>query len=150
MPAPGGGGRRAACSLEACFPSDDVYTHSHVRLCENTDWSPPGSSARGILPSRIVEWVAISLLDFSLRKGFKGYSPDLSLAPHLGFLLLAFLLLPTWMYKAGGRGKVVVARTQWSGHPHGGRGCIRLRAGLSRLGLALQQDTLGASLMAQW
>ena len=149
MPAPGGGGPGAACSLEACFPSDDVYALSRVRLCNNTDWSLPGSSAHGILPSRILEWIAVSLLDFSLRKGFKGYSPDLSHAPHLGFLLLAFLLMSTWIYKPGGRVKGVVAHTRWSSHPHGGRGCIRPRAGLSRLSLALQQDTLRASLVAQ-
>lgn len=105
MPAPGGGGPGAACSLEVCFPSDDVYALSRVRLGNNTDWSLPGSSAHGILPSRILEWIAVSLLDFSLRKGFKGYSPDLSHAPHLGFLLLAFLLMSTWIYKPGGEGK---------------------------------------------
>ena len=105
MPAPGGGGRGAACSLEAYFPSDDVYALNCGRLCINTDWSLPGSSVHGILPSKILEWVAVSLLDFSLRKGFKGYSPDLSHAPHLRFLLLAFLLMSTWIINLVAEGK---------------------------------------------
>jgi len=33
---------------------------SHVRLCDPTDGSPPGSSVPGILQARILEWVAIS------------------------------------------------------------------------------------------
>ena len=31
---------------------------SHVRLCNPTDCSPPGSSVRGVLQARILEWVA--------------------------------------------------------------------------------------------
>ena len=34
-----------------------VWLLSHVRLI---DWSPPGSSVRGISQARILEWVAIS------------------------------------------------------------------------------------------
>ena len=33
--------------------------YSHVRLCANTDGSPPGSTVPGILQARILEWVAI-------------------------------------------------------------------------------------------
>ena len=33
---------------------------SHVRLCNPTDCSLPGSSVHGIFPARILEWVAIS------------------------------------------------------------------------------------------
>ena len=33
---------------------------SHVQLCDPLDYSPPGSSALGILQARILEWVAIS------------------------------------------------------------------------------------------
>ena len=29
-------------------------------LCDAMDWRPPGSSVRGILQARILEWVAIS------------------------------------------------------------------------------------------
>ena len=38
------------CVLRASVMSD---------LCKPTDWSPPGSSIRGILQARILEWVAI-------------------------------------------------------------------------------------------
>ena len=31
-------------------------------LCNPMDYSPPGSSVYGILQARIVEWIAISLL----------------------------------------------------------------------------------------
>jgi len=33
---------------------------SHVRLCNTMDCSPPGSSIRGIILARILQWVAIS------------------------------------------------------------------------------------------
>ena len=33
---------------------------SCVQLCDLMDWSPQGSSVRGILQARILEWVAIS------------------------------------------------------------------------------------------
>ena len=29
-------------------------------LCNSMDWSPPGSSGNGIIPARLLEWVAIS------------------------------------------------------------------------------------------
>ena len=32
---------------------------SHVWLCDSVDCSPPGSSVRGILQARILEWVAV-------------------------------------------------------------------------------------------
>ena len=32
----------------------------HLTLCDPMNCSPPGSSARGILQPRILEWVAIS------------------------------------------------------------------------------------------
>ena len=31
---------------------------SHVRLCNPTDGSPPGSSAHGIFQARVLEWGA--------------------------------------------------------------------------------------------
>ena len=31
----------------------------HPTLCDPMDCSPPGSSVRGILPAKILEWVAI-------------------------------------------------------------------------------------------
>ena len=36
-----------------------VQSLSHVRLCDPTDCSPPGSSVHGISQARILEWVAI-------------------------------------------------------------------------------------------
>ena len=45
-------------------------------LCDPTDCSPPGSSVRGILQARILEWVAISFSKTGLRvlkiKSFRG------------------------------------------------------------------------------
>ena len=42
--------------LHAC-----VQNHfSGIRLCSPVDYSPPGSSVRGILQARILKWVAIS------------------------------------------------------------------------------------------
>ena len=35
---------------------------AQLRLCKPMDCSPPGSSVRGILQARILEWVAISLV----------------------------------------------------------------------------------------
>ena len=37
-----------------------VQTFSHVRLCDPMDYNLPGSSIRGILQARTLEWVAIS------------------------------------------------------------------------------------------
>ena len=42
-------------------------TQSCLTLCNPTDWSLPGSSFRGILLARILEWVAISLSRGSSR-----------------------------------------------------------------------------------
>ena len=40
---------------------------SRVRLCDPVDRSPPGSSVRGILQARILQWVAISFSRGSSR-----------------------------------------------------------------------------------
>ena len=37
-----------------------LVTQSCLTLCDPMDYSLPGSSVRGILQSRILEWVAIS------------------------------------------------------------------------------------------
>ena len=37
-----------------------LATQSYPTLCDPVDCSPPGSSVRGILQARILEWVAIS------------------------------------------------------------------------------------------
>ena len=46
------GGRERGSALLSHF--------SHVRLCSPMDCSPSGSSVRGILQARTLEWVAIS------------------------------------------------------------------------------------------
>ena len=38
--------------------------HSCLTLCDLMDYSPPGSSVRGILQARTLEWVAISFSAF--------------------------------------------------------------------------------------
>ena len=40
--------------------SESEVTQSCLTLCDPVDCSPPGSSVRGILQARILEWVAIS------------------------------------------------------------------------------------------
>ena len=40
-----------------------------IRLCEPVDYIRPGSSGRGILQARILEWVAISKKEEPLVKG---------------------------------------------------------------------------------
>ena len=43
-------------------------TQLYPTLCDPMDYSPPGSSAHGILQARILEWVAIP---FSTEHGYK-------------------------------------------------------------------------------
>ena len=40
--------------------SEALVARSCPTLCDPMDWSPPGSSVRGILQARILEWVVIS------------------------------------------------------------------------------------------
>ena len=40
--------------------SESEVAQSCLILCDPVDYSPPGSSIRGILQARILEWVAIS------------------------------------------------------------------------------------------
>ena len=44
---------------------------SRLTLCDPMDCSPPGSSVRGILQARLLEWVAMSFsrASFQLRDG---------------------------------------------------------------------------------
>ena len=43
-----------------------VCAQSHLILYDTRDWSPPGSSAHGILQARILEWVAMPFSKGSL------------------------------------------------------------------------------------
>ena len=47
----------------------------HVRLCDPTDCSPPGSPVQGIPQARILEWVTISSSRGSSNPGIKFMSP---------------------------------------------------------------------------
>ena len=42
-----------------CVYRSDCVTQSCLTLCDPMDCSPPGSSVHGILPARILQWVAI-------------------------------------------------------------------------------------------
>ena len=48
-----------------------------LTLCDPMDYSPPGSSARGILRARILEWIAISSPGDLPDPGIKPGSPAL-------------------------------------------------------------------------
>ena len=48
----------SAPTLHACMRAKSLQ--SCLTLCEPVDCTPPGSSVRGILQARILEWVAIS------------------------------------------------------------------------------------------
>ena len=50
-----------AASTSACVCLYVLVTQSHLRLCDPTDCNPPGSSVRGILQARKLEWVAIPI-----------------------------------------------------------------------------------------
>ena len=49
--------RSSSVSLTVCVC---LVTWSYLTLCDCVDWGPPGSSVHGIMPARILEWVAIS------------------------------------------------------------------------------------------
>ena len=50
-----------------------VKSLSHIQLfVSSMDWSPPGSSVRGISQARILEWVAISFSRGSSQPGLAG------------------------------------------------------------------------------
>ena len=53
-------GREQWTLVAGFVTSPSVLSHSVVSLCDPMDCSPPGSSVRGILQARILEWVAIS------------------------------------------------------------------------------------------
>ena len=53
---------RALCLLPIGF----LVIQSCPTLCDPLDWSPPGSSIHGILQARILEWLAIFLLQRNL------------------------------------------------------------------------------------
>ena len=50
-PSPTRGHHLASC-LHACTSLQSCLT-----LCDRVDWSPPGSSVRGILQARVLQWV---------------------------------------------------------------------------------------------
>ena len=48
--------------------SESEVTQSCLTLCDPMDCSLPGSSTRGIFQARVLEWVAIYLLRYSLMR----------------------------------------------------------------------------------
>ena len=52
-----------------------VCCHLCLTLCNPVDCSPPGSSVRGILQTRMLEWVAISSSRILLNPGIESASP---------------------------------------------------------------------------
>ena len=70
-----------------------LVAQSCPTLCNPMDYSPPGSSVRGILQVRILEWVAIPFSRRSFQLGIKPGSLELQadslLLSHQGnFMLL--------------------------------------------------------------
>ena len=58
-----------------------------LTLCDSMDYSPPGSSVRGILQARTLEWIAISFPGDLPNPGIEPGSPALradSLLSHQG------------------------------------------------------------------
>ena len=53
-------GREQRTLVAGFVTSPSVLSHSVVSLCDPMDCSPSGSSVRGILQAKILEWVAIS------------------------------------------------------------------------------------------
>ena len=54
-----------------------LVAQSCPTLCDSMDYSPPGSSAHGILQARILEWVAIIFSRGSSQPGIEPGSPAL-------------------------------------------------------------------------
>ena len=63
----------------------------YLTLCNPMDYNPPGSSVHGISQARILEWVAISFLDF-VQYGPNSVMNPLRLEPLYEYALIAFSL----------------------------------------------------------
>ena len=48
------------CCISFCHEERVLVSHLYPTLCDPMDCSPPGSSVRGILQTRILEWVSTS------------------------------------------------------------------------------------------
>ena len=67
--------RDCVCVCFGKYESESVSCSVYLTLCEPMDCSPPGSSVRGIVQARILEWAAIPF-----SRGifpFQGSSPGL-------------------------------------------------------------------------
>ena len=69
------------CILTACLRLHAKSLQSYLTLCNPIDYRPPDSSVQGILPARILEWVAVPSSWGSSRP--KGWTRDLK-SPALG------------------------------------------------------------------
>ena len=70
-------GRGTAASLRGRIPTLCAQLLSCVRLCDLMDWSLSGSSVRGNLPVRILEWVAMPYSRVLPNPGIEPRSPAL-------------------------------------------------------------------------
>ena len=52
-----------------------LVIQSCLTLCDPTDCNPPGSSVRGILQARILQWVVIPFSRGSSQPGIEPWSP---------------------------------------------------------------------------
>ena len=86
--------------------SESEVAQSCPTLCDPMDYSPPGSSVRGILQARILEWVAISFSRGSSQPRDRPGSPALqadalSSEPHFNTV---FFFSKSWGGKENGFG----------------------------------------------
>ena len=68
-----------------------VCAQLYLTLCDPMDCYPPGSSVHGISQARILEWVAISFLDF-VQYGPNSVMNPLRLEPLYEYALIALSL----------------------------------------------------------
>ena len=82
VPAPGGGGRGAACSLETCFPSDDVYVLGRVWLFATPRTGACRALSMGFSGQEYWSELPFSSSIFPSGRGLKGAS-QICHRPHI-------------------------------------------------------------------
>ena len=69
-------GKSVTETTDESFPSlDGGLVPQSCAICDPMDCSPPGSSVLGVLPARILEWVAMSLSGGPPDPGIEPTSP---------------------------------------------------------------------------
>ena len=90
------------CSIHDILCLQCLVTQSHPNLCDSMDYSLPGSSVHGILQARILEWVAIFLLQGILP--IQGWNPHVLCLLHYRQILYPLsqqaspCSIPHWIY----------------------------------------------------